>query len=91
MSRSKSMWTSAKRARSSRLTLCELRVNRRTNGAVESRRATATYTIFLEGFYGASFDSFVASETGDVVAGKIKDLLDCHQEKAPVLATINYQ
>jgi hypothetical protein len=34
-------------------------------------RATATDTIFLEGLNCASCDSFVASETSEVVAGKI--------------------
>ena len=36
---------------------------------------TTTDTIFSEGFNQANFDSFVVSETHDVVAGKNKDPL----------------
>ncbi|KAH9024303.1 hypothetical protein EDB85DRAFT_2277608 [Lactarius pseudohatsudake] len=39
------------------------------------RRATATDTIFPEGFYCTHFDNFVTSEAREVVAGKIENLL----------------
>jgi len=47
----------------------------RTNSTVESRRATATDTIFPEGLYHAHFDGFVASEASEAVAGKIENFL----------------
>ncbi len=46
----------------------------RTNSTVESRRATATDTIFPEGLYRAHFDSSVSSKAREVEAGKIKNL-----------------
>ena len=60
MSRSGSMWTSAKQTvHESR----ELRVNGRANNTVKSRRSTTTGTIFPEGLNRAHFDYFVASES----------------------------
>ena len=55
-----------------------LRANRRTNSTVKSRRSTATDTIFTEGLNRAHFDGrrgFIASESSEVVAGKIENLL----------------
>ncbi len=46
----------------------------RISSTVESRRATATDTIFPEGLYRAHFDSSVASGAREVIAGKIKNL-----------------
>ena len=55
-----------------------LRTNGRTNSTVKSRRSTATDTIFTEGLNRAYFDrrrGFVASESCEVVAGKIENFL----------------
>ena len=49
----------------------ELRAQKRTNSTIESRRATASDTIFPEDFNLANFDSFVASETREVADSKI--------------------
>ena len=49
----------------------ELRAQKRTNGTIESKGATAADTIYPESFNRANSNSFVASETREVVAGKI--------------------
>jgi hypothetical protein len=51
---------------------------RRTSGTIESRRSTAADTIFPEGLnraYFCIFDGFVASESREVVVGKIEKRL----------------
>ena len=80
MSRSKSMWTSAKQTVDEGR---ELRVNERTistDGTVESSGSTATDAIFSEGLNSAYFNSFVASESREVLAGKIESLFSCVDE-----------
>ena len=83
MSRSRSICTSAKWNRSSIQGAISSREKKRTNSTVESRGAAAVDTIFPEGFNRTNFDSFVASETHEVIANKIQDLLACVDEFRP--------
>ena len=51
-----------------------MRVNGYTNSTVKFRRSTATDTILREDFNRAHFYGFVASESCEIVAGKIENL-----------------
>ena len=79
MSCSRSMWTSAKFVIQKGIRTSQ----KRTNSTVESRGSTAVDTVFSEGFNRANFDSFVASETREVIAGKFQDLLSRGDEFKP--------
>ena len=46
-----------------------------TDGPVERRWSTTTYTVLPEGLDGALFDSFVARKAGKIVAREIEHLL----------------
>jgi hypothetical protein len=50
-------------------------VSRRTDAAIKPKSAKGADTIFPEGLKRAHFNSFVASETSEIVAGKIEGLL----------------
>ena len=52
-----------------------LTTNGRTNSTVKSRRSTATDAIFPEGLNRAHLDGFVASESREIIASKIENLL----------------
>ena len=55
----------------------------RTDGPVETRWSTTTYTVLPEGLDGTVFDSFVARKAGEVVAREIEHLLAGIDEFGP--------